>query len=80
MRTLLLAIIILIGSNYAVSAEAAGPEQYWIIAPIDPTQSVMVPRPKKPYAYGWFGVTQTHCKGTWDKGYYKPSFIDWTFR
>lgn len=80
MRNWLLALFVLIGLSYSAAAEAAGPEQYWIVAPIDPTNSVMVPRPKKPYAYGWFGVTQTHCHGKWNRGYFKPSFIDWTFR
>lgn len=80
MRNWLLAIILLLGLANSATAQAAGPEQYWIIAPVNPTNAVMQPRPKTPYAYGWFGVTQTHCTGTWHHGNYKPSFIDWTFR
>lgn len=80
MRSWLLAAVVVLMPTISANTEAASPAQYWIVAPVNSANPTMTPRPKTPYAYGWFGTTQTHCEGSWHRGYYRPSFIDWTFR
>ncbi|QDU77378.1 hypothetical protein Pan97_44450 [Bremerella volcania] len=79
MRKWMLAFAVLAGTAIGSSAEAAGPAQYWIIAPESTAAPILTPRPKTRYSYGWFGVSQPYRTAGYHHGY-QNTYVDWTFR
>ncbi|MBA2114288.1 hypothetical protein [Bremerella alba] len=79
MRYAMLALTLLIGFAAESSAQAAGPAQYWIVAPESTASPILTPRPKTRYSYGWFGVSQPYRTAGFHHGY-QNTYVDWTFR
>ncbi|WDI40037.1 hypothetical protein [Bremerella sp. P1] len=79
MRKWMLAFAVLASSVVGSSAQAAGPAQYWIIAPESTASPILTPRPKTRYSYGWFGVSQPYRTAGYHHGY-QNTYVDWTFR
>ncbi|MFN3151220.1 hypothetical protein [Bremerella sp.] len=79
MRKWMLAFAVLAGTSMGSSAEAAGPAQYWIIAPESTASPILTPRQKTRYSYGWFGVSQPFRTAGYHHGY-QNTYVDWTFR
>ncbi|MHC2069962.1 hypothetical protein ACYFX5_21015 [Bremerella sp. T1] len=79
MRNWMLALTLFAGLSVTSMAEAAGPAQYWIIAPESTASPILTPRPKTRYSYGWFGVSQPYRTAGYHHGY-QNTYVDWTFR
>ncbi|GAA4435181.1 hypothetical protein [Bremerella cremea] len=79
MRNWLFALTLLASSLAGSSAQAAGPAQYWIIAPESTAAPIQIPRQKTRYSYGWFGVQDPYRQAGFHHGYFN-TYVDWTFR